>query len=57
MVGKDAIRYHSQLHGAVHYTDDITQHHPTSAVWLSGSASDPLGNRSQPFLGNMFIQG
>lgn len=57
MVGKDAIRYHSQLHGAVHYTDNITQHYPTSAVWLSGSAADPQGNRDRPFLGHMFIQG
>lgn len=57
MIGNDARRYHSQIHGPVHYTDNIAYHYPLSSVWLSGSAEDPFANRQNPFLGNMFIQG
>lgn len=57
MVGPDATRYHSQLHGAVHYTDSITLHHATSAAWMQGSAEDDAASRERPFQGHMFIQG
>ncbi len=57
MVGKDAIKYHSLLHGPVHYTDNITQHHPASAEWMIGSAEDDAASRERPFQGHMFIQG
>ena len=65
MIGKDLVKYHSQIHGPVHYTDALASYYglsgnpplPPRFEGISGDTRDGGASKQDPFQGHMFIQG